>query len=1734
MMMMSAPGGVVPVQGIPGQPLLPPGWVPQGPHLPAQFKEWQWWWPVVDPEGDVFLPLRDSWALGGSNIWSSFLLGEFRYVPRVYLTRGETARSLIAEPNENVSHFERSLQKSLNMGRTEECNLVTNCQYPPHVNFNSFFADVNGDGLPDLISAAPPKRWTNGNGDSPLVCPMGHRVQLNRGYAFEDPQPSTAQNETLPSQSWALPDDPSHPLTKVANRDRSCDNSRPRIYDSDLAINPIQPGAVRPSYPTAAMAQTDINADGRVDIVLAYRPDGAELVTWQEVFLNTGRGYVRATPPRFDIPLGVALAHNIPYPAEVSASLTGWPRVGLGDMARFVDLDNDGLVDIVTGGLCYLGTVTNIHLGPPEICNPASWYRNTGTLPDRMVRIDSADGAWTTVDYESPKSNIVDLSADGIRPPATSRFVKTIRSASGPVPAPAGYDPFPVQETRLSYDNFVRDPISNEVLGFEKVTAEFVNAFNGVSSEPVKVTRTFDVRPQVLDASGTVLPVRYPLKGALISSVTETDGWVATELVEYALEPLGTGVRVRPWRELHGDVSPSATAAWTAEQTVSFDAYGNPTESVTGNWDGAAINPAEQRRTVGTLYENRTSGAGKEWMIGLVTRQQRLGYSEDIDGNADPAHVLGETLTTYDAKGNVATITRANIRAPLCDGADNDQTTYSYRASGVLKRSMEAAGPGDNYFRVVDFAYDAKELYVASASTSVGAMSGGVFVPASTALTASFVTDLRHGKTTQSTDPNGKSTTSTYDTAGRLVTRRGPDNTLLETNVYSDVFPVGTASTITTDIGKAFQRYTQLDADGHVLSITEGASASWSRKAKTRYDAFGRAVESFLPAVVGGMYAGITPSTGPKDVTTYDGFDRSTQVTHADGSTTWSYYEPRETTETDERWVVTLRGYDAFGELTTVTRGAWQPEASTHTFVRDGRGEIIKVTDGDGSVRRIERDGGGRIRFVTLPMQPGATPPRFAMCHDLDDKLVRLESPAGRVVTVVHDELGRTLQTTAIDANGLTVETSQTYDQGVAGGLGLGRLTSKTDESGTYALAYDAYGRPKTLSFAPSARAVAGASNVAASYGASFVYTPTGALTSVSFTGLPAAASLSYLRDERGRIRQIDTKEGAATTTLAADFLFEPDDKIKSARYGNGTSAQWSFNPLSERLDRIAYKDSAGADLAAVSYFYDPAGNPTREDREKNGALYTQKLHSFDALNRLLTTNASIPPSGNTDETFAFSPAGNLLTAGNEAYSYASPVSAQAVTAVDDPVAGKQRSLAYDPDGYLASDNETRADGSTSNRTLAFDPTGCMRSITREDLSAGGSSSSASSEYTCGLDGRVVARDTLKADGAHARRIDFAGLAEIRPDEGVFMLRVPVSGSVSVEDARSLSTGARVTALSGYLVNDARGSVLATTPFNPGATDVTTEVEYDAWGKKLADYSTLASPRHAFGGAEPDEAVGTYSFGARTYDPTLRRWVSPDPLLATVPGLDEALGDNLNLYAYAGNNPVRRIDLTGFEGENFSDRLKRITEFAKGLAQGGAEATVPGGMIAAAASPNPRGENAAAFAQGRAAGQIIGGVVSIFSGGQTIVGSAGLEVGSGGTATAVVVVTGALATAQVANGTAAIASGIKGSQTSAATGEPPEKTTGDARQPEVRGAGGEKSARGKDGAGKNGQHANQDRRAAAKDRYDGAKKEYEKLNSVRNKTPADKAARDSAKKTMEKARKDKDFTGENHSQRGKR
>ena len=80
-----------------------------------------------------------------------------------------------------------------------------------------------------------------------------------------------------------------------------------------------------------------------------------------------------------------------------------------------------------------------------------------------------------------------------------------------------------------------------------------------------------------------------------------------------------------------------------------------------------------------------------------------------------------------------------------------------------------------------------------------------------------------------------------------------------------------------------------------------------------------------------------------------------------------------------------------------------------------------------------------------------------------------------------------------------------------------------------------------------------------------------------------------------------------------------------------------------------------------------------------------------------------------------------------------------------------------------------------------------------------------------------------------------------------------------------------------------------------------------------------------FTSKELDEETGLYYYGARYYEPTTSRWMSPDPAgfgLINPMGSDGELRANysvieaLNWYAYVSNNPVKYVDPTGMEEEN--------------------------------------------------------------------------------------------------------------------------------------------------------------------------------------------------------------------------
>jgi RHS repeat-associated protein len=102
------------------------------------------------------------------------------------------------------------------------------------------------------------------------------------------------------------------------------------------------------------------------------------------------------------------------------------------------------------------------------------------------------------------------------------------------------------------------------------------------------------------------------------------------------------------------------------------------------------------------------------------------------------------------------------------------------------------------------------------------------------------------------------------------------------------------------------------------------------------------------------------------------------------------------------------------------------------------------------------------------------------------------------------------------------------------------------------------------------------------------------------------------------------------------------------------------------------------------------------------------------------------------------------------------------------------------------------------------------------------------------------------------------------------------------------------------LVADALGSVRLVVDVDTG--DIPQELVYDTFGVVVRDTHPGFQP-FGFGGGLYDPATGLVRLGARDYDAQTGRWTTKDPLLFG--------GGDSNVYAYAGSDPVNRIDPAG-------------------------------------------------------------------------------------------------------------------------------------------------------------------------------------------------------------------------------
>jgi hypothetical protein len=149
-------------------------------------------------------------------------------------------------------------------------------------------------------------------------------------------------------------------------------------------------------------------------------------------------------------------------------------------------------------------------------------------------------------------------------------------------------------------------------------------------------------------------------------------------------------------------------------------------------------------------------------------------------------------------------------------------------------------------------------------------------------------------------------------------------------------------------------------------------------------------------------------------------------------------------------------------------------------------------------------------------------------------------------------------------------------------------------------------------------------------------------------------------------------------------------------------------------------------------------------------------------------------------------------------------------------------------------------------RELSFDAAGCLKNVTQRIEGKLRSET----KYTCGQGGKRVARETttFPTDGGkpvQSRVLQFAGIGEIRPDEGELLVRLPVNGTVLLEERYDLATGLIREEKSQVVFTDLRGSTLVTASYKPGEKTppaVRSEAVYDPWGRLLERDGTTPDP----------------------------------------------------------------------------------------------------------------------------------------------------------------------------------------------------------------------------------------------------------------------------------------------------
>ncbi|MCA9524692.1 MAG: RHS repeat-associated core domain-containing protein, partial [Myxococcales bacterium] len=620
--------------------------------------------------------------------------------------------------------------------------------------------------------------------------------------------------------------------------------------------------------------------------------------------------------------------------------------------------------------------------------------------------------------------------------------------------------------------------------------------------------------------------------------------------------------------------------------------------------------------------------------------------------------------------------------------------------------------------------------------------------------------------------------------------------------------------------------------------------------------------------------------------------------------------------------------FDGLGRQTAMRlRETANGEPLDFTYEFDVRGDLVQVNGPAGDVRTFERDRAGRVVAAE-----DADRGRSALTLDAAGNVVRSEDAEGRVVEMTYDALNRLVaEWDAADPAGTRREYLFDRPDHCPDGLcpegalqQVGMTFPTPGGRGARWITHDDRGR------------LAAVTTVLDGYALSEAYTYDnlgGLLTATSPDGTVDRRTYDAL----GRVASIDG---------IADLSWTLGTLLSRTALANGVTVARTYDVL----DRPATLDVTGPSgpLAQLRYGHDRLGSltaiddlATPADQPGRGARFT-----YDALDRLVSAHLD-PGRAAFEEvlTYGYDRRLNLVDkrsnreGGSRSHVGALTYDADRPHAV---VSAGARTYGYDDAGLMIDHNgllvgwdawhrpvDVERDGVVVERHWYADDRILSESATASRVFVNPNfeveDGMALTHYHVGLDRiATVETDALAADVLG----DLAPLeGGVPAPDGAFDTGDAVVAALAEGGSVALPAGAHHASVRTMLRGSVRSRLLAGEPRTTFIhSDATRSrfLETDADGQVLARHATdphgldrQGPAGRGFEGRRTDTATGLVRMGARSFDPWLGRWTSPDPefTFGDSPLELSSPGEGSDPYGLLASNPVGRTDPSGRSAE---------------------------------------------------------------------------------------------------------------------------------------------------------------------------------------------------------------------------